>query len=201
MADVAVIYAAVISAAAAITGAAVPLRSAARREERVAERARQERERTQQEQRATERQEACVQLLNTVLGLKVRVESNHQYHGPELAERLAEIRRCVVDARVEGLRVALMVPPELADSAERLAEAARCLAETVIAKTSLEIRGSAETPDVHELDKCVDDFMSLTRAMLAGPGAGPARGDAGTAVGRWRRPRAWPVPRRRSRHR
>ncbi len=206
MTDVYVVYAAAISAAAAITGAAVPLVTTALREERGTERARQEQERARQEQLAQARHDACVQLLSTVLRLKVLVENNHQYHGPELAERLAEIRQCAADAQVEAVRVALMVPLELADSAQRLAETAGRLADTVTAKTSLAIRGSAEAPDFNELDKGVHTFRELAMAdrypaTPAGPGAGPAHGGAVTGAGLWRRPRAWPVLPRRSHRR
>jgi hypothetical protein len=193
MADASV-AATAVGGAIGIIAATVPLVIAAVREGRRAERDRRER-------LAQERHQACVRLLSTVLGLRVRVENAQVDHGEGLAARLAEIRQCAAEARVEAVGITPMVPADLAGSGKRLAEAAYRLAATVTANTKLQLHGSPEPPDFSELDECVDDFEKFARSTLAGPGAAPARDGAGTAVGRWRRPRAWPVPLRRSRRR
>jgi hypothetical protein len=145
MADVS-IYVAVISAAAGIVGATVPQASTAIREARRAERDRQDR-------LSEERRQAYVQLLRTVLDLRVLVANSHEHHGGEMAARLAEMRQFAADARVTAAGIELMVqaPPALGDTAERLAQAADRLAEAVAENASL-------PPDFRELDECIRAF-------------------------------------------
>jgi hypothetical protein len=157
MADVSV-YVAVISAAAGIVGATIPQASAAIRDGRRAERDRQERI-------AGARQEACVQLLDTVLNLRVHVADFYDYHGDEMAKRLAEIRQCAANAQVEALRIGLMVPAGGLDkAAERLAEAAGRLADTAAGVIGRHLGASAQTADFGELDESTAAFRALAKS-------------------------------------
>ena len=156
MADVS-IYVAVISAAAGIVGATISQATAAIRDGRRAERDRKER-------LADARRQACVQLLRTVLDLRVRVANNADYHGGEMAARLAEIRECAATAEVEAVSVALMVAPELGKVAEQLASAAARLATVATENASLQLGASTQTADFSELDDRVAAFKALAVA-------------------------------------
>jgi hypothetical protein len=160
MADVS-IYVAVISAGAALIGATVPQVATAIRDGRRAERDRKER-------LADTRRQACVQLLRTVLDLRVRVSNIQDYHGAEMAPRLAEIREGAATAEVEAVSVALMVGPELAKAAEQLASAAARLATVAVENASLQLGASTQAPDFGELDDSVTAFKTL--AVADGPG-------------------------------
>jgi hypothetical protein len=152
------IYVAVISAAAGIVGAAVPQVSTAIRDGRRAERHRQERI-------AGARQQACVQLLDTVLNLRVHVADYYDYYGDEMATRLAEIRQYAANAQVEALRVGLMVPVGgLEKAAERLAEAAGRLADTAASVVGRQLGASAQAADFGELDECTAAFRALAKS-------------------------------------
>jgi hypothetical protein len=160
MADVS-IYVAVISAAAGIVGATIPQAATAIRDGRRAERDRDERF-------ADTRRQACVQLLRTVLDLRVRVANNQDYHGEEMAARLAAIRECAATAEVEGVSVALLVGPELATAAEQLASAAARLATVAVESASLQLGASTRAPHFGELNDCVAIFKTLAAAEDAG---------------------------------
>jgi hypothetical protein len=160
MADVS-IYVAVISAAAGIVGATIPQAATAIRDGRRADRDRRER-------LADTRRQACVQLLRTVLDLRVHVANNQDYHGEEMAARLAAIRECAATAEVEAVSVALMVGPELAKAAEQLASAAARLATVAADNASLQLGASTQAPDFGELDDSVTAFKTL--AVADGPG-------------------------------
>ncbi len=160
MADVS-IYVAVISAAAGIVGATISQATTAIRDGRRAERDRKER-------LADARRQACVQLLRTVLDLRVRVANNQDYHGEEMAARLAGIRECAATAEVEAVSVALMVGPELAKAAEQLASAAARLATVAAENASLQLGASTRAPHFGELDNCVTAFKAL--AVADSPG-------------------------------
>jgi hypothetical protein len=154
MADVS-IYVAVISAGAGIAGASISQVTTAIRDTRRAERDRKER-------LADARHQGCVQLLRTVLELRVRVANNYDYHGEEMAARLAEIRECAARAEVEAVSIALMVPPDLARTAERLAAAAGRLATEATQNASLRLGASTRAPDFSELNDCVTAFKAQT---------------------------------------
>lgn len=160
MADVS-IYVAVISAGAGIIGATISQATTAIRDGRRAERDRKER-------LADARHQACVRLLREVLNLRVRVANNQDYHGEEMAARLAEIRECAATVEAEAVGVALMVAPELAKMADHLALAAARLATVATENTSLQLGASTQAPDFSELDDRVAAFKALAVADNAG---------------------------------
>jgi hypothetical protein len=160
MADVS-IYVAVISAGAGIIGATLSQVTAAVQDGRRAERDRRDR-------LADARHRACVRLLRTVLNLRVRVANIQDYHGEDMAGRLAEIRECAATAEAEAVSVALMVAPELAGMADQLASAAARLATAAIENASLQLGASTRAPDFSELDDRVAAFKALAVADNAG---------------------------------
>jgi hypothetical protein len=149
MADVS-IYVAVISASAAILGAAVSPVSTAYQAHRQARRDRQER-------RETSAHRAFLQLLRAAADLRTQAANNHEYHGEEMAARLARVREHAADVGVHAISIALLAPP-LADPAGRLAEAAGRLAATAAENTDLAMGVSIRAPDFGELDACVAAF-------------------------------------------
>ena len=157
MADVSV-YVAVIAGTAAIAGAAVPQVSTAIRDGRRAERHRQERN-------ARARQEACVQLLDTVLNLRVHVADYYDSRGDQMTALLPDIRQCSANAQVEALRLGLMVGVgDLDKAAERLVQAAGRLADAAEGVVGRNLGASAETADFGELDECVAAFRTLAKS-------------------------------------
>jgi hypothetical protein len=153
MADVS-IYVALISATAGVAGGTVPSAIAAIRDGHRAERDRQE-------QLAEARRQACVELLRTVLELRVHIANKHDYHGGEMAAQVGAIRELAAAAEVAAVSIALMVPPGLAKAAERLAEVAGRVAAVASDPASLQLGASPqEPPDFSELDECVVAFKA-----------------------------------------
>src|SRR5262245_15517265 len=163
MADVSV-YVAVISAAAGIIGATTPQAITAIRDGRRAERHRQERI-------ARARQEACVQLLDTVLNLRVHVADYYDSRGDQMTALLADIRQCAANAQVEALRLGLMVGVgDLDKAAERLVQAAGRLADAAEAVVGRNLGAPAQPADFGELDECTAVFRVLAKGDGAGTG-------------------------------
>ena len=147
------IYVAVITAAAGIIGAVVSPFALAYREGRQAKRDRRERH-------ATAKRQACLDLLNAVGQLRTQVANNYEYHGLDMGDRLAEVRKRAADAELAGTAVSLLAPTTLADPAGDLAAAAACLARKTAADTDL-LNGSMTSgsrPDFTRLDACVTAF-------------------------------------------
>ena len=94
---------ALISPAAAIIGAAVSQLMLTFREGRQANRDRQERD-------MTARRQACLDLLSAVGQLRAQVAGNYEYHGLEMAGRLAEVRQRAVEAELAAIAVSLCRP-------------------------------------------------------------------------------------------
>ncbi len=95
---------------------------------------------------------ACMALYDTAADLRTQVQNNHEYHGEEMAARLAQVRQRAADASKHAVSIALMVPPELAHSAWQLAEAAFRVAESAGAGTNLDMGRSVSAPDLADLD-------------------------------------------------
>jgi hypothetical protein len=150
MADVS-IYVAVISASAALLGSAIVPVSTAHQVRVQARRDRQER-------RETALRQACMDLLRAAADLRTQVANNHEYHGNEMAARLAQVRQHAADAGVHAVSIALQAQPRLADPARRLAEAADRLAVATAGNTDLAMGVSVRPPDFTELDACVEAF-------------------------------------------
>jgi hypothetical protein len=150
MADVSV-YVALISAGAAVAGATISQFASAIRDSRQAKRDRQERY-----EDAT--LQACVQLLEAAGELRAQVENNFEYHGDEMAARLAQVRQYAGATQVHAASVALQVPEKLGGLAEQVAAAASRLALVTAEKTNLRLGGMDELPNFGELDDNVKAF-------------------------------------------
>jgi hypothetical protein len=157
MADVS-IYVAIIAGAAGIAGSAVPQVSTTIRDGHRAERQRQERI-------ARARQEACVQLLETVLNLRVHVADYYDSRGDQMAALLADIRQYAANAQVEALRLGLMVGVgDLDKAAERLVQAAGRLADAAEGVAGRHLGAPAQAADFGELDECTAAFRALAKS-------------------------------------
>ena len=155
MADVS-IYVALITAAAALS----PQVIAAVRDVRRAERDRQER-------LAKERRDACVQLLNTALDLRILVQNINEYHGDEMPARLGEIRKCAAAVEVQATGIVLMVSrdsPGLAEVAERLAEIAGNLGIAATNNASVRLGASLQAADFRAFNECVSAYKRRVAA-------------------------------------
>jgi hypothetical protein len=159
MADVS-IYVPVISASAAILGAAVSPVSTVYQQARQARFARRE-------QHATEVRQECIQLLRAVLDLRARVENNCDYHGDQMAARLAGVRQNAADAGVHATSIALLAPRKLANSASELAAAGVRLAASAAKNTDLKLGACVGPPDFGELDGCIMNFRDEAVAVYA----------------------------------
>lgn len=149
------IYVAVIAALAAILGASVtPLTSAAFS-------AREARGKRHEEHMAEVRAES-VELLRTAWDLWAMTQNNHEYHGSEMATRLAKVRERAADAAVGAATITLLTPGLLADAATDLANAAKRLAAVAVANTDLDRGVSKEAPNLAELDSRIDMFVEAT---------------------------------------
>jgi hypothetical protein len=160
MADVS-IFVPVISAAAAILGAAVlPVTTVFH----SSHQARQERF----ERHDMAGRQACIELLRAAVDLRALVANNHDYHGDEMAARLAQVRQYAADARVHAFNIALIAPQRLADSARELAAATDGVAVAAAKDTDLSMGVSVRAPDFARLDACIADFTK--RALDRGRG-------------------------------
>lgn len=131
-----------------------------------------------------ERRRACVQLLRTVLDLRVLVENNNEYHGKELPARLAEIRKCVAATEVQATELALIATTGLAQAAEQLAEAARGLVKAAAESASPQLGALTNPTDLAEFNERVKTFREMAvadrRATFVGQIASrPPRGTEG----------------------
>ena len=153
MADVP-IYVAAITAASGILGALVSPFALTYREGRQAKRDRRERE-------VTAKRQACLDLLSAAGQLRTQVANNYEYFGPEMRDRLGEVRRLAAAAELAAVAVSLQAPGEVAEPARKLATASTRLAEHTAADTDLRngSMNSGSRPSFAELDACVTAFL------------------------------------------
>jgi hypothetical protein len=146
MADL-TIWAPIISASAAVAGATIPAVAAAftSARQRLYER---------RDKQEAERREACLALLQAVGDLRTQVMNNFEYHGPEMATRLALVRAHAASVRLHAIHVALAAPP-LSVPADELAVAAEHLARATAAATDLNLCAMLNEPDLSGLDNCM----------------------------------------------
>jgi hypothetical protein len=157
------IYVAVISALAAILGASVaPLTSAAIT-------ARADRARRADDHAAQVRDQS-VELLRASWDLRTMTQNNHEYHGGEMAARLAKVRDRAADAAVGSATIALLAPGRLAVAGAGLADAAQRLALAAAADTDLDMGRSVKAPDLTELDDMIAEFSAATADYFGAPG-------------------------------
>jgi hypothetical protein len=96
-----------------------------------------------------------------VTELRMRVANDFEYRGPEMAERLAEVRVCSASAQVHAFDLALLAP-DLAAEANALAVAVTRLA--IAAENNIDLTlGIA----IHLLDFTeLDEFSERLRQRL-----------------------------------
>lgn len=123
---------AIISASAAILGASVtPLTT-------IYQNARHARHKRQAQHAAAVRNE-CVKLLRAAWDVRTMAANNHEYHGDEMAERLARVRTRAADASMRWVIIATLAPGDLGSSAKRLGLAADHLALEQAKNTDLAV--------------------------------------------------------------
>jgi hypothetical protein len=157
------IYVAVITAAAGLAGATIPQVTILARDARQAERDRRER-------RADARRQACLDLLGAAGDLRTSVMSTALYHGPEIAQRLADVEAGSAAVNLHAVNVALLAP-DLSGPAERLAQAARDLA--LMTRRNTDVDGNQQMtspPEFTELDDCVGILGASAVASARTPG-------------------------------
>lgn len=155
------IYVAVITAGAGLFGALASLFAVAFREGRQAKRDRREREETAKRQ-------ACLDLLRVCGQIRTQVASNYEYHGTEMADRLAAVRRLAADADLYAVSVSLQAPDRLAAPASALSAATTRLARKTADDTDLSLGSMAERPDYRELEARRDEFRRAAAEELTG---------------------------------
>jgi len=139
------IYVAVITAAAGLVGATIPQFTILARDARQAERDRRER-------RADARRQACLDLLGAAGDFRTSVMSTALYHGPEIAQRLADVEAGSAAVNLKAVSVALLAP-DLSGPAQQLAQAARDLA--LVTRRNTDVDGNQQMtspPDFTGLD-------------------------------------------------
>ncbi|MGD0239605.1 MAG: hypothetical protein ABSB59_04665 [Streptosporangiaceae bacterium] len=148
------LYTAVISGLAAVAGAAIPTAASTIQNILTARRDRRDRH-------EADRRQACVELVQAAEDLRTQVANNHDYHGDEMAARLAQVRAFAARARIQAVRLSLAAPAELSQSAQELANAATQLAEAAEIWTDLQRGASAKLPDLSNLDARVAAFRAV----------------------------------------
>jgi hypothetical protein len=158
MADVS-IYVALIAAGAGVIGAAIPQTAIARQARR-----------DKREREATAWRSACLDLLGAVGELRTQIANNFEYHGSDMAERLAQVRRCATAAQQHATEVSVswMVPRRLVAPAQGLAAAASRLAVAAASETRLDQGAMVRLPDFTELEHCADEFRRIVIAEANG---------------------------------
>lgn len=147
------LYTAVISGCAAVAGAAIPTIANTVQNVLAARRDRWDRHQA-------DKRQACLELVQAAENLRNQVANNHDYHGDEMGDRLAQVRAFAAQARIQAVRLSLAASPELAQSAQELATAASRLAEAAEARTDLRQGASTELPDFSDLDACIAAFRA-----------------------------------------
>ena len=147
------LYTAVIAGCAAVVGAAIPTIGVVVQGALGARRDRQERY-------EADKGQACVELVQAAENLRTQVADNHDYHGDEMGERLAQVRAFAALARVQAVRISLMAPQRLSEAAQALAAAASRLAEAAEASTNLQQGASTARPGFRDLEDCIAAFKA-----------------------------------------
>jgi hypothetical protein len=151
------IYVAAITAAAAVAGATVPAITILIRDVRQAERDRRE--------RSTEAgRQACLDLLRAAGELRMRVANAADYHGNEMATRLAEIRECDAATQLHAVSVALLALEKLTEPAAQLADAAGQLVAVAERNTNIDRGVMVPRPEFTELD---EELRAFRRTVVA----------------------------------
>jgi hypothetical protein len=116
---------------------------------------------SRREQLTESNREACVDLLRAATDLRAQVANNHEYHGEEMAARLAQTRKIAAAVKVAATKVELIAPEAVTDSAEQLALAASRLAAFSEVATDLGMSCTIQAPDFTEFDECTAAFINV----------------------------------------
>jgi hypothetical protein len=145
------VYVAVVTAGAAVVGAAISQIPGLVRDIRQADQARRERN-------ACTKRQACIDLLGAARDLLTQVANAADYHGEEMADRLAEIRKVAAAVHTHAANVELLAPDALAEPAVRLAGVADRFAADAAANTDLQLHQMVTAPDPTELGEAIEAF-------------------------------------------
>jgi hypothetical protein len=146
------IYVALITAGAGALGAGVSLVPAYIRDVRQPAQARRD-------SRDDSLRQACIDLLGATEDLLAGVANAVDYHGNDMASRVAGIRTAAAAVQVHALTVQLLAEGGLAGAAERLAGAAAVFTADAESKTDLNL-GSMRAVDPAGLIEAVASFRT-----------------------------------------
>lgn len=146
------IYVAIITAGAGLLGAGVAQLPGYARDRRQARQARQD-------SRDDSLRQVCIDLLGAAEELLADVANAVDYHGGEMASRVAGIRTTGATLQERALAAQLLAGGDLASAAERLASVARAFAADAEAKADLSL-GSMRATDPAELTQAVASFRT-----------------------------------------
>jgi hypothetical protein len=104
--------------------------------------------------------DACVALLKASGELRTQVANNHDYHGDDMTDRLALVRKHESAAQLAAARVAMLVAQPLAQLAGELSAAASELAMAAAKNTRLDQGSSIRPPDFTKIDGCIAAFTA-----------------------------------------
>ena len=150
MPDVSV-YVALITAGAAVLGAGASQIPVYLRDIRQPSQDRRDRQ-------ADARRQACLDLLRASGDLLTDVANAGDYHGDEMANRLAEIRKLAAAVQIHAATIELLAPGKLSGAAAQLAGAAERFAAATAANTDLQLNQMVTAPDPAELSAAMGAF-------------------------------------------
>jgi hypothetical protein len=154
------LYVAGITAAAGVVGGCVSLIPVYLRDIRQARQDRRDRQTDAQRQ-------ACLDLLRAAGDLRTGVANAGDYHGDEMADRLAEIRRFAAAVQIHAATVELLATGKVSGTAAGLARAADKFVVAAVANTDLQLKQMVAATDPTELSKAMEAFRK--QAVEAAP--------------------------------
>ena len=159
--------AAAVTAAATIVAGAIPLIVAAVRDGRKDKRDRAERQDGKRQRLLLERRKECAALLRAARDFGVKVQNNHEYHGPDKTERAWDIRQRAADITGQADEIGLLIPG-LTAAADALADEVNRLVGIAADPKSLALGSSTQPrpPDIAELGRRIGAFKSVAQAAL-----------------------------------
>jgi hypothetical protein len=118
------------------------------------------------DRRAASARRACEGLYTTVSDLRTQIRTNYDYHGSEMRARLEKVWRYAGDADKQAVRIELLVPVGLAESARQLAESAAKAAVAAAANTNLDMGTCVALPDLTDLAARAAAFREQVSAYM-----------------------------------
>lgn len=161
------VYVAAITGAFTVLGASVPLATSVLQSKRQADSEERRFKDTQRERHRSEIRDACMALRRAVGDLRTQVANNYDYHGEEMAARLARVREHAQAAEIHAVHVS-MRDEYLGGLAMRLGTAASQLAVKTAANTDVDGGVVTLPPDFTELDECIAAFVEKAKGTGQG---------------------------------